>query len=342
MMYQPFTPPFDMPSFDKWQKQQEKRRLRKDANYIGTLSLGLTLLMETTFTVVMIALMLLGIVSFDDLNGDPFYGLGNTLFLFLYMGVYTVALLLPAIVISLCFGKRSNPFAPTESVPFGMAFLAVIAAVGLCMLTNIINSFALMLFEQIGWSIPEPPIMMTKSFLSFLLNLFTMAVLPALLEEMIYRGYILRTLRPYGHWYAVLISAALFGVMHGNFRQIPFAFIVGIILGYLYVSTNNIWLPIAVHFANNAISVLMEYLSFYLPEAGRNLFYALIIYGFAFVGVIAALLLLLFYRKRMRLPKSDSVLSKGARFGLLFTAPLFIISIVVYYYLLLMEIISYV
>lgn len=334
-MNQPFFPHFP-PNPIEQIRQIEKRQLRRDATYIGVLSIALTLVMGFAFTILVIFLLQVGIFNYEQLS-DPFLGLGNTAYMWLYIGVYTFAMLVPAVVVSFCFKKRFMPFSPAKPVPFGVAFFGIIGAIGLCMLANIINSYVLTFFSDIGLSVPEAPQTMVNTPTSLALNLFTMAVLPALLEEMIYRGYILRTLRPYGNWFAVIVSSILFSLMHGNLRQIPFAFIVGLVLGLLYVTTDNIWMPIAVHFTNNAISVLMEYLGFSLPEEYVGVFYAIVIYGLVFVGIVAMIVLFSLFKAHTKVPKSGTTSTAGKRASTLLTTPLFLLSVILYLLLLFME-----
>lgn len=331
-MNQPYNP-FFVPNPQQEAIESEKRNLRRDASYIGVLSIVLTLVMSFFFSILASILIAAGVIAPDDLT-DPFLGLGNTNYLFLYMAVYTFDLLAPAVVVSFLYKKRFCPFAPSKPVSFSFAFFGIITAVGLCMLANIINSFALSFFMEMGLEIPEPPQMMEATPLSLILNLFTMAVLPALLEEMIYRGYILRTLRPYGNMFAVIVSSLLFSLMHGNLRQIPFAFVVGLVLGLLYVISDNIWLPIAVHFANNAISVSMEYLGYFLPEDRVDLFYTVIIYGLILVGIVTAIVLLLRHKEQLKIRKIDTQLTVAQRTSALINTPLFIVAIVLYLLLL--------
>lgn len=52
-------------------------------------------------------------------------------------------------------------------------------------------------------------------------------------EELIFRGFVLRSLRPYGKRFAILGSAFLFGLFHGNLLQTPYAFLVGLVLADL-------------------------------------------------------------------------------------------------------------
>ena len=317
-------------------RKQERGRLRNDASYVGALSLALIFVMQYAFSFIVTLLIKFGAIPAENLKA-PYLGLGNTMYMYLYMAVYICSLLWPALIVSYCCKKRFSPFTPAKPVPFGIAFFGVLSAIGLCMLSNIINSYILYFFTEMGLNVPEAPQTMVATPTSLALNLFTMAVLPALLEEMIYRGYILRVLRPYGNLFAVLISSALFSLMHGNLRQIPFAFIVGLVLGSLYVCTNNIWLPIAVHFANNAISVLMEYFAFSLPETYQGVFYALIIYGLIVVGIVCSIVLLAGYRKQLRVHRVGSSLRFFDRWGALFSSPLFVTAVLMYVMLLIME-----
>lgn len=77
-------------------------------------------------------------------------------------------------------------------------------------------------------------------------------------EEFIYRGAVLRSLEKYGKGFAIMISAILFGLMHGNFYQIFMAIGVGIILGYL-ATEYSIKLTILLHIMNNVcVQVLSQ------------------------------------------------------------------------------------
>ena len=336
-MFQSFEPSDNCLYERELLRKREKTSLRRNMSFVGALSLALTLVMQFAFTVVVVFLLRTGVLSSEGLT-DPFLGMGNTAYLFMYSLIYVGALLIPALVVALCYKKRENPFSPAESVPFGFVLLMIIGAVGLCMLTNIINSIILTIFQELGLNVPDAPQMMDGTFVSFLLNLFVIAVLPALLEEMIYRGYILRVLRPYGNLYAVMISSMLFSLMHGNLRQIPFAFLVGLVLGYAYIATNNIWIPIAIHFANNAISVTMEYFAFSLPVDYQGAYYGMVIYGLAAIGVLATIMLIACYHRRMRIAKTNDILMTKDRYAAMFTTPLFVAATALYAVLLFVEI----
>ncbi len=87
------------------------------------------------------------------------------------------------------------------------------------------------------------------------------AIVPAVTEEFLFRGVLLSSLRRYGDGFSVFITALLFGLMHGNLIQIPFAFIIGLVLGYATVYTNSMLPAILIHCFNNSFSVISSVLS---------------------------------------------------------------------------------
>ena len=125
-------------------------------------------------------------------------------------------------------------------------------------------------------------------FFGFLLSLLATAIVPALVEEFACRGLILGVLRKYGDGFAVLVSAILFGLMHGNFDQMPFALMVGLVLGYIVVKTESLWIAVAVHAANNFISVAFTYILCGFSQNAQNLIYLLYLMAALTAGIIAA------------------------------------------------------
>jgi len=315
-------------------QEAEKKKLRSTALRVGTMLLVLIGTMQIVYTVVVLALMVAGILPEDALTADML-GVDNRTFLLIYSAVYALSMGLPMLVVMI--GKnRIFPLSPAKSMRGSTAFLGILGGVGVCMAANIVTSYILAFLEQFGVTVPETPQMMVNTPESYLLNLFTIAVLPALLEEMVFRGCVLRLFRSYGDGFAIIVSATTFSLMHGNIRQIPFAFIVGLVLGWLYVVTNNIWIPIMVHFINNGVSVSMEYLGFFLPEETVGVFYTLIIIALAIIGLGAGLVFILTNLRNIRFAPKTTTLTIGERFGVLLKAPTFLIAIILYILLTLM------
>ncbi|MCB9285453.1 MAG: CPBP family intramembrane metalloprotease [Lewinellaceae bacterium] len=97
--------------------------------------------------------------------------------------------------------------------------------------------------------------------LEFLFSLFVMGFLPALGEELVFRGFLQRQLgrTRLGEHAAVWVAAAIFSAIHFQFEGFLPRFLLGALLGYLFYWTRNLWVPIIAHFANNAIQVIAAY-----------------------------------------------------------------------------------
>ena len=96
----------------------------------------------------------------------------------------------------------------------------------------------------------------------FLINFLMIAILPSVCEELLFRGVLLRQFnRISGNFHvAILLSGLLFGMIHGQiFKFLPIT-ILGILLGYMYWWTKNLWFPIAAHFFNNGIQVVLYFM----------------------------------------------------------------------------------
>ncbi len=84
-------------------------------------------------------------------------------------------------------------------------------------------------------------------------------LLAPLAEELVFRGAILKALLGWfrNHWYAITLSALLFAIVHGNPAQMPHAFLVGLLLGWMYYRTDSIVPSVAFHWVNNTIAYVL-------------------------------------------------------------------------------------
>ena len=122
------------------------------------------------------------------------------------------------------------------------------------------------------------------------------ALLAPIFEEIIFRGLILRMLMPTGKKFAIFATAYLFGFFHGNIIQTPFAFLVGLVLGYVAVEYSIIW-AIILHMINNLVlGELLPYVLAPLPVLGQSMIYDVINWGCA----VAALVICICKRKVIR------------------------------------------
>lgn len=139
-----------------------------------------------------------------------------------------------------------------KSKPWLTIVWAVIAAFG-----AVIPSIA---FQE---QMPELPNIVAEE-LSAVMNArggyFVTCLLVPLTEELVFRGAILRSLlkwRPASHWWMIAFSALLFSAAHMNPAQMPHAFIVGLLLGWMYYRTRSIVPAVAFHWSNNTIAYIL-------------------------------------------------------------------------------------
>jgi sodium transport system permease protein len=91
------------------------------------------------------------------------------------------------------------------------------------------------------------------------LLLLVVAVLPAICEELAFRGFILSGLRHMGHkWTAIIISSVFFAAAHALFQQSIVACVVGLVLGFIAVQTGSLLPCILFHAVHNSMAVLVQ------------------------------------------------------------------------------------
>ncbi len=177
-----------------------------------------------------------------------------------------ISLLTPAIIIGLFFGYNKIYKIPlkesglTKKINITTVLVSIAIAV-VCVFgaLYLVNSFDI-LFEFLGYEMPKWSFPI-DNFGFYVLNLVLFAGLPAIGEELIFRGIIFQGLRKnYSTIISVVFSSLLFALVHGSLVQFIYPFILGLILSVLRLRTNSLIVPIIVHFFNNAIVVTSEYI----------------------------------------------------------------------------------
>lgn len=99
----------------------------------------------------------------------------------------------------------------------------------------------------------------TYTILMLVVNLIFTGVLPAICEEVAHRGMLVDGFSKLGYKKAIIFSSLLFGLTHLNIDQFFYASIIGALLGFITMSTGNLWPAIVIHFMNNALNVVVDY-----------------------------------------------------------------------------------
>jgi len=124
-------------------------------------------------------------------------------------------------------------------------------------------------FEQILQEMESERTILTNrmtqnmSLSDYCINLFMIAILPAVGEEFLFRGVVQKVFIQWtrNNHISILISAILFSSIHLQFYGFVPRLILGVYFGYLFLWSRNIWMSVWAHFLNNAMAVSILYLS---------------------------------------------------------------------------------
>lgn len=116
-------------------------------------------------------------------------------------------------------------------------------------------------YEHLGLEMDENASKLFEGLLKEPWGYVAVGVLAPLAEEVVFRGAILRTLLAMmskkNHWVAIMISAALFGLVHGNTAQFVNALLIGLVLGWMYYRTKSLVPGILLHWVNNTVAYIL-------------------------------------------------------------------------------------
>lgn len=152
----------------------------------------------------------------------------------------------------------------------GLAALVMVCAIpGINLLADLNNRIVLpeclSSLEQFFRQMEEEAALLTERFMQadnvwvMMINMGLMAVLPALAEEMSFRGVLQQLLGGRRH-VAIWLTAVIFSAIHMQFYGFLPRMLMGALFGYVFVWTGSLWVPIVMHFVNNGMAVLVYYI----------------------------------------------------------------------------------
>lgn len=224
----------------------------------------------------------------------------------------------------------------------GHFIVAVIMAFGAVYLTNIIGNVITAVIGMLKGSIVQNQLANVTESVSLWTIAFWMVLCAPVMEEYVFRKLIVdRTVR-YGEGVAVLLSGLMFGLFHGNLNQFVYAFVLGMLLAFLYVKTGNLKITIAIHMMINLMGGLVssaltrmidldEYMSIVedmdmaamMAYLGENMA-GLLAYGvfllFVFGSLIAGLVIFIvcLAKRKFTFAKGQVMIPKGKKFSTVF------------------------
>jgi membrane protease YdiL (CAAX protease family) len=203
------------------------------------------------------------------------------------------------------------------------------------MIANYVTSFIVALFKVFGYELTQSSSLDVDSPLTCIALIFSTAIVPAVCEEFAMRCCTLGALRKYGKGFSVFAVSIVFGLLHGNVIQFVFAFLVGLILAYITVRTDNVIIAMFVHGFNNGMSVLQDILGYAINENFAQNVASVVFVLWEILGILALIYLLvkkeLLPPKTPKAPKDPYALSFGTK--LLCLLPGFFVPFVLLIYL---------
>lgn len=167
----------------------------------------------------------------------------------------------------------------------------------------------------------------TTEPLTMILTIGYICLVAPVLEEIIFRGYLLQTLRKYGAPFAVLMTSLCFSLVHMNLVQMAPPFFIGLILCFVALRGQSLWPCILCHMANNIVAVLLDY----LPSGFSPFMFLPLLY------TLGGPLLLGFFIRRQLPPMAVQFRPAGAyesttleRLGAALSAPSIVVALVLY------------
>ena len=241
-----------------FEKQQEKKNDKKILKTIGALC-GFSIVVYFVMST-LIGLAVAFLYSKTSLNIEFIYeqGLGSWAF----SSIATVLFIgIPFLATYMVLRKKKI----TGILPLGTTYntkastYLVVAFLPLTLLsTFLINFISIMIQSLMGVEfLSGMEDMAVTNVKDFLFMTLFVAIIPAILEEIAIRGILLQPLRRFGDGFAIVVSAVIFSLLHGNMVQIPYTVIAGIYFGYVMVATGSLWPSIILHFLNNFYSVMI-------------------------------------------------------------------------------------
>ena len=257
---------------------KQRKSLRKTSNRVG----GGMLLFIVFTTVISMILMAMTVTS-----GSSSLNL-STVMLYVINAIASLVgeFIAAAIIMAMC-KTNINKAVKIKSVSIGDAVKYTLAAMGFAYVFNLLLSFMNINLSMFGFENKASDYGSTSGTVENIIYFIAIAVVPPIIEEFLFRGAILGSLRKHGDALAIVVSAVMFGFAHSNFIQTPVTFLTGLVLAYLTVKTNSLIPAIIIHFVNNSSSVAFSLLSQLKLD---EMIYSVIDFSIALVFVLSGLI----------------------------------------------------
>lgn len=255
--------------------------------------------------------------------------------------MYVIALPLMILLIRRIPVAESRPVEPRR-IGAGQLALAFFMCYAILYISNLTGSFITFFIGILKGSSVNNVVFDVTDSVSLWFNALVMVIVAPVFEEYIFRKLLVDRLVQFGEGAAVLTSALMFGLFHGNLNQFIYAFTLGLFLAFIYVKTRSIKYTVVLHMLVNLLggvvsTWIMRSVGF--VEAGEKLMsvppntteqlmtlvqllpmfmimgtYVILLLAMVIIGVV----MLCVFRRKFRFAQGESPLPRGKRFSSMF------------------------
>jgi len=177
--------------------------------------------------------------------------------------------------------------------PKRFILLGTISCIGTGMISSIIYLTYSTIIKHYGIIIPEPDFRFPTEGTYLILFLMYACFIGPILEEIIFRGFILKSMQKYGNLTAIIVSSILFSMFHLNLVQFVNPVIMGVVLGFIAIKSKSIVPSIIAHIFNNSITFIALEISLLKMPLVQSIFSV----TYLFIGILALILFIRNYGK---------------------------------------------
>lgn len=243
--------------------------------------------------------------------------------------IYVFSLLLPFGIYGLTQKMPLGIALPFRRSPLSLTASGAMVAFGTAIVAGTLTRLLSLVLELFGIVATEPELYTPTTGSGKIAYLLATVLLPAFIEEIAFRGFLLQSLRRFGDSFALILSALTFGIFHMNLVQAPYAFLMGLCIGYFVLCTGSLWVGVWIHLVNNGLVTLLELLS---PVLSPELYLLINVFYNVFallVGLLGILLLVKNRQDSFSLAPSPSPLSPRKRTKIFLLSPGMILALLV-------------
>lgn len=259
--------------------KEEKKRIRKLYNSVG--------IAMTAQYIVMYALVLMGCIWFGDFITEEINEeTGASIVGFAEASIMFCAPAIASIIIFFVYNainrvKISSLFR-TDKLSGAFIGKAVLAAFFFHQVGMILEYGVAIVLTAMGLDTPYLNFEIQNDLPTTAMDVFTSIILAPVAEELLYRGVVLKETAKVSRRFAIIFSAVMFGLMHGNPYQAVMATLLGLVLGYITIGSDSIIPAIVCHMAVNFIASVPDLAAYFDEALYEPVYYIVSAFEFAF------------------------------------------------------------